>query len=416
MTYEKNLAMIPAIVFEMRKGKLIKAFFRGMRDSSGYWKPGGPVNLKNVPFPLLVADDWVIIKTVYCGICGSDMTELKLKGALDNPIRSLISFPQVMGHEPVGIVDKVGPAVSQLKKGDRVMISPWFSCLSRGIVPQCERCQAGDYVHCKSFSEGNLPTGMHLGVTSGYGGFTPYFSVHESQCFKIPDEITLENAVLADPFSVAFHALLSLNPKPNDVILVYGLGIIGLLAIVCLKQLFKIEHVIAVGRYPFQKERALKLGAIRVFLSSNEDLIEDVANYLNLELYTPRKGLKWVIKGLDGIIDTISSPSTFEIGIRILSSRGRLVFLGINKPKRCESTPHYFKELEIVGSNAFSIEEYNGKRAHAFEFFIQFLKEGTINLPSLISHKFRLEQYQDAFNTLSNKSTSHAIKVVFDFT
>ncbi|MFX0003732.1 MAG: zinc-binding dehydrogenase [Candidatus Hermodarchaeota archaeon] len=416
MSLKNEKDCIPALIFELKKFKLLKAFIRGKINPKGYWKSGGPVSLKNVPYPKLVAEDWVIVKTVFCGICGSDMTELRLSGSLDNPIRTFISFPQTMGHEPVGIIESVGNKVKKFKKGDRVAINPWFSCIPRGILPICSRCSLGDFKHCKNFQKGKIPVGMHLGVTSGYGGFSPYLTVHESQCFLIPEEISFEQAVLADPFSVSFHSLLLLNPKPNSQILVYGLGIIGLLTILCLKNIFKVKSVLGIGRYQFQKDLAIKLGADHVFLNSGAVLIEEIAAYNNVELYTPKKGLKWTFDGVDGIVDTIASGETFEIGHRILCTQGKLVFFGVSTPKRFENTLHYFKELEVIGSNAFGIEIFRDISLHAFQYYLNFISEGLIDPQMLITHKFPLEEYETAFNILANKSESHAIKVVFDFT
>lgn len=417
MDSSKQAQTMPALVFELKIGKLIKSKIRSLRKPSGYWKPGGTVNLKSVQLPKLVADDWIIVKTAYSGICGSDMKELTLSGALDNPLRKwFISFPQIMGHEPVGIIDKTGQKVKNLKEGDRVAISPWFPCKPRGITPECPRCQQGDYTHCENFANGNLPVGMHLGVTRGYGGFAPYIAVHESQCFKIPDGVSLENAVLADPFSVAFHSCLLLEPDQNSTILVYGLGVIGLITVLCLKKIFNIKHIVGVGRYQFQEDLAKKLGATHVFRTNGEDLIEEVATYTDAKIYTPTNGLNWTIDGVDGIIDTIASAETLEVGLRCLTTQGRLVMTGVSTPKRCENTPHYFKELEVIGSNAFSVEQFEGKKAHAFEFFLNFLADKRIDVSSLLTHKFSLRQYQEAFNALANKKQSSTVKIVFDFT
>ena len=417
MIEKKEIQTMPALIFEKKIGKMVKAFFRGRKNPSGYWKPGGPVGIKEIPIPPLIAEDWVLLKTALSGICGSDMKELSLSGAIDNPIQTLISFPQIMGHEPTGIIEKVGSNVKKVKPGDRVAVSPWLPCAPRGITPECPRCQIGDYTHCNNFQKGQLPQGMHLGITTGYGAFAPYLTVHESQCFIIPEGISFEQAVLADPFSVAFHSVLTLNPESNSIILVYGLGVIGLSIVMCLKNIFNVEHVIGVGRYPFQKEMAMKFGADHVFLSNREDqLIEDIAGYMESELLTPDKGYKWSISGVDGIVDNIASSKSLEVGARILKSQGRLVFPGVNTPKRCEMTPHYFKELEIIGSNAFSVEFFEGKRAHAFEFFLNFLVEKKIDTTPLVTHKFSLEQYQDAFDIMARKKNSQAVKVVFEFT
>ena len=257
---------------------------------------------------------------------------------------------------------------------------------------------------------------MHLGITKGFGGYAPYVAVHESQCFVIPDDITFDKAILADPFAVTFHSCLLLNPKPDNLILVYGLGVLGLATVMCLKNIFKIKHVIAIGRYEFQKEQALQFGADQVFMGSAADLIKDIASTLNLELIKPKGGLIWAIDGVDGIIDTIGSVETFEVGMRVLTTKGRLIFTGVSTPHRCENTPHYFKELEIIGSCGAVVEDFQGKRSNAFQFFLEFLNEKLFDPSPLLTHKFLLEDYKNAFNTLVTKRDSQAIKVVFDFT
>src|SRR3989304_10024904 len=123
MSEERGPTM-PALVFEFDLKKLALSKLRGLFSDSGYWKPGGAVGLQQVPAPALPADDWVIVKTVYAGICGSDMMELTLAGAADNPLRSFLTFPQTMGHELTGVVERTGPRGTRVKPGDRGALSP----------------------------------------------------------------------------------------------------------------------------------------------------------------------------------------------------------------------------------------------------------------------------------------------------
>jgi threonine dehydrogenase-like Zn-dependent dehydrogenase len=273
----------------------------------------------------------------------------------------------------------------------------------------------GDTTHCRNFTKGRLPPGMHLGVTAGFGGFAPRVAVHESQCFALPDGVSFEAAVLADPFSVAFHSCLLLDPAPSATVLVYGLGVIGLATVQCLTSLFGVERVLAVGRYPFQAALAASWGARHVFTSRGGKLVEEVAAYTGAELYTPERGSKWAVDGVDGVIDTVGAADTLEAGLRFLATQGRLVFTGVDTPRRCENTPHYFKELEVIGSNSFSVETYRGRRAHAFEFFLEFAAQNRIDPAALLTHRFALRDYARAFETLIGKGASRAVKVAFEF-
>ena len=106
-----------------------------------------------------------------------------------------------------------------------------------------------------------------------------------------------------------------------------------------------------------------------------------------------------LLGGADVVYDTVSSPQTFEVGVRIANIRGSVVALGVEPPRRFEWTPLYFKELSVVGSNGFGIEGYDGRRQHAMEWYFEFLRMRQIDLTPIITHRFPLADYRDAFMT-----------------
>jgi len=407
---------MPALQFDFKIGKLAKSKWRGRKDPRGYWKPGGAITLRQVPRPTLVADDWLILKTALCGICGSDEKEITLGGAADNPLPSFITFPHTIGHEVVGTVDQVGPAVTTVTPGDRVAVYPVLSCKPRGISPECPRCQQGDYNHCQNFKRGNLPVGMTLGTAGPFGGYAPFVAIHESQAFRIPDGVSFEQAVLADPFAVAFHACLLLDPQPDQTILIFGLGTIGLATVLLLRHVFGVKHILGVDRYQFPMEKALEYGAKKVFTSSGNQLIEEIGAYLGIKLVKPFYGPKWGMDGVDGIIDCVGAGATFEVGLRVSHTKTRIVFLGVSKPVRFEWTPWYFKEISIHGSNGAGLETLEGKTQNAFQFYLDFLAAGRIDPAEMLTHTFPLVEYAKAFEVVTSKAKSNAIKVAFDFT
>ena len=116
------------------------------------------------------------------------------------------------------------------------------------------------------------------------------------------------------------------------------------------------------------------------------------------------------------IYDKIGSAQTIETGLRVTRPRGSIVVTGVSRPKKFEWTPHYFKEINLIGSNAFGVENFEGQRRHCFDIYFQLLTHGRLNIPSLITHRYPLEQYREALLTSYDKGKYQAIKIVFDYT
>jgi threonine dehydrogenase-like Zn-dependent dehydrogenase len=101
--------------------------------------------------------------------------------------------------------------------------------------------------------------------------------------------------------------------------------------------------------------------------------------------------------------------------MRVLREQGTLVQLGVSAPGRFEWTPWYFKELRLIGSNAFGDETFEGRRLHAFEHYFALLRDGRIDLQGMLTHRFRLDDWRNAFSTIVRQGETGAIKVAFDF-
>jgi threonine dehydrogenase-like Zn-dependent dehydrogenase len=378
-----------------------------------------PMKIEEVPDPGLLADDWVVLRTRLTGICGSDSKQVLMdfEDAGDNPMTSLISFPQVLGHEVVAEVSEVGPRVQDLEPGQRVVLNPWLSCGPRGIDPPCAECAAGNLSACEHFVDGRLAPGIHTGNSSdATGGFADMLPAHHSMAIPVPDGIDDEVAVLADPFSGSWHAITRNPPPAGGRAVVYGAGALGTTATAILRALHPDVEVATVARFDAQASLARRLGA-RVFAPEPRDqLIEELAAWSGGTVRQAWEGLPLVYPGrIDVVYDTVGAPATVEAAIRVLRHSGTLVQLGVSSPARFEWTPWYFKELDLVGSNAFGIEEVDGVRAHAIEHYLALVGDGRIDLTGMLTHQFRLESWRDAFLTLIHQDETGAIKVAFDF-
>ncbi len=403
-----------ALVFENALARIVATRALAALSPRAFTGPLAPLRLREIAEPALPADDWVLLRTQLCGICGSDTKQVFLNGSFDNPMTGMISFPQVLGHEAVARVERVGPRAALLP-GARVVLNPWLSCATRGLA-LCEWCARGELAQCLSFRRGALPAGIHHGNSSAAtGGFAPLLPAHASQCIAIPDDITDEQAVLADPFSVSLHSILHSPPPERGVVLVYGCGTLGLCAIAALRVLHPSLRVLAVARFAHQRALAERLGAARVLAHEPaREIIAAVAQETGAESVAPWRGLPMLLGGVDVVYDSVGLPATLEVGVRIAQSRGRISVTGVESPRRFEWTPLYFKELALVGSNAFGFETIGERRQHAMAWYFELVQRG-LDLTPILTHRFRLAQYRDAFAAAHDQGASGAVKILFDY-
>jgi threonine dehydrogenase-like Zn-dependent dehydrogenase len=379
-----------------------------------------PMRLEEMERPALVRDDWAVARTRLTGICGSDAKQVFMDFGddyTDSALNGLFTFPTVLGHEVVADVVEVGPAVSTLEVGQRVVLNPWLSCGPRGIDPPCGSCRAGDYSLCWHFTQGPLAAGIHTGTSKDApGGFAEYLPAHESMLIPVPESVSDEVAVLADPFAVSLHSVTRNPPPPGGKVLVYGGGALGSTATAILRALHPDVEVMVVARFPAQAALARRLGAVVVDPFPVEQLLEDAAAWSGGVLQRVEGALPMAHPGgIDVVYDTVGTGETAAVGARLLKARGTMVKSGVHAPERWEWSPLYFKELRWVGSNAFGVEEMEGVRLHGIAHYLRLAEAGRVDLTGMLTHTFRLEEWREAFIALATQEESGAIKVAFDF-
>ena len=379
-----------------------------------------PMRLMDLEPPALARPDWVVARTRLTGICGSDAKQVFMDFGEDNadsPLAHLFTFPTILGHEVVAEVAELGPDARGLEAGQRVVLNPWLSCAPRGITPVCPSCQAGDFSLCWHFTDGALAAGIHTGTSKDApGGYAEQFPAHDSMLIPGPDAVPDELAVFADPFAVSLHSVTRHPPPPGGKALVYGAGALGLCATAILRALYPDVGVMTVARFPAQQALARALGATVVEPEPRLALVEQAARWSGGRLQPSHQGLPMAHPGgVDVVYDTIGKPETFEVGVRLLATRGTLVKSGVHGPARWEWSPLYFKEISWVGSNAFGIEEVEGVRKHGIAHYLDLVEAGRVDLSAMLTHTFRLDEWRQAFTALATQQTSGAVKVAFDF-
>ena len=394
-----------ALVFRHSLAREAASAIGGRVDRRAFVSRFAPVRIEDVEEQPLPAEDWVRVETTFSGLCGSDVKQILLNGSRDNPLTALVSFPHVLGHEVVG---------RRLDTGERVVLNPWLSCVPRGVDPPCGACRDGRYPWCRNFRSGGLPASIHLGnCAAAAGAHAERFAAHASQLFAIPDGISDEAAVLADPVSVSLRSIL-LAPPPSGAqpVLVYGSGTLAFAVIALLRHLYPACEVWAATRPGARAALATRLGAHAVLSTAPDELVAQVARpsahaahaveQARLAPGRPRRRLRHHRLGRDR-----------EASLRLLTTGGTLVVSGVEPPRRFEWTPLYFKELRVIGSNGFGVEEVGGAAKHAMAHYFDFIRDG-FDLTPVITHRFPLDRWDEAVLALKNSRHTGAVKVLLE--
>ncbi len=284
-----------------------------------------------------------IVRIAACGICGTDVSYVHMGMTPGHPIP--------LGHEMSGVVDWVGDEVSNLSVGDRVAICP--SDVGGGA----------------------------MGTGGGQGGLTPLLHVPDAasggRLFKIPDDMPLTTAALAEPLAVGMQAVNQSEAKPGERVAVFGCGPIGLMAIATLMDR-GVEDVVAID---FSRERlhlAKSLGASQVLDPSEVDIWEELKRVHGTApfMFGPTAATYVFIEasGADSVIGDVLSNG--RVG-------GRLVIVALHyRPVPTSFLNLLMKQFTIRGSM-----EYPER----FEDAIELLSRK--DLSALITHKLSLEEF-----------------------
>jgi threonine dehydrogenase-like Zn-dependent dehydrogenase len=389
--------------------KTLRTFFG---NKVFYKGPVKTVQLADVPEPRLLTPDWVKIKTLYCGFCGSDLNLIMLH---DSPSASpFTSFPCVIGHEMVGEVIETGDNVTGFQKGDIVTINPGLTCVTRGIDPLCGPCSAGRSSNCENFAEGNLPPGMFLGINSGVnGGFAPYLSAHKSQLYKVPEGLSLESAVMTEPVAVALQAIFDNMPQAGEKVLVIGGGVIGNLVIQSIKALVPDCSVSVIEPSSFAADLAKKAGADEII--PTKDVFAQTTRITGARFYKPLLGMEIPMGGFNRIYDTVGISSTLNLSLRLLAGMGTLSVVGIGGDVKLDLTPLWLKLQTIKGVYAYGDVEFDGEKQHVFAIAMALMDAEKIRAEDLVTHKFSLEEFEQMIEVNLNKGKHRAVKTVVTF-
>ncbi|MGD9315837.1 MAG: alcohol dehydrogenase catalytic domain-containing protein [Anaerolineae bacterium] len=372
------------------------------------WTPLSPSRFATLPDPPLPGPRWIRLRNRQCGICATDLTLLQVEA---DPQVSMAALPSLarfyLGHEVVSDVVETGPQVATLQVGDRVIMDTPHTgptCFSQEIAPPCPHCSAGNHARCENQAKGASPTAIG-------GGWGDSYIAHETEVFKIPTDLTDDQAVLTEPASVALRAVLRARPGPGQRVLVIGCGIIGLLTVRLTRIVEPQAHITAMARYPHQVDMARRLGADDVLAGG--DQFAEVARLTGGQLHTGALGNQMLLGGYDVIYDIVGSGRTIKDGLRWARAGATVVVVGISpKLVKTDLSPIWHQEVTLTGTVVHGIEQWQGQPVHGYDLVMRWMREGILLTDGLITHRFPLADYKEAVATATDKRTG-AIKVLF---
>jgi L-iditol 2-dehydrogenase len=392
-------------------GKALGPFYKPL-----YWSGLSCLRYGDVPEPALPGPDWVKIRTRYGGICGTDWGLIHLR---QSPYLTPFGSERfVIGHENLGTIAEAGSEVEGWSVGQRAIADLLLPCAPRGFNEPCPACQRGDYNLCQHFAEGALSPGTILGSCADTGGsWGPVYVAHQSQLVRVPENVSDENAILLDALSSALHPVLRSFPGDDETVLVLGAGSIGLCIVASLRALGSQARILVLVKYPVQGELARRYGADEIVLLGRDGThYQALADLTGAKVYKPVLGKPAPVGGADIVYECVGSDGSVDDALRLAAARGRVILVGLAAtPKGVDWTPVWFNELTLEGSYAVAMETYQGRRMRTYEVGLELMAQGKLDLSPLLTHRFRLAEYRQAFRTLSSKQETRAVKAVFTF-
>jgi L-iditol 2-dehydrogenase len=331
--------------------------------------------LREIPEPELQDANSVILKTRIAGICGSDLHYF----ISETVGGEKVPYPTIVGHECSAEVAKVGSEVKGIKPGDLVAVEPSISC---GV---CDQCLAGRFNTCRKIKFLGHPGEID-------GCFAEYFVMPAKNLFPLLPHLSPEEAMLAEPLSIALQAFNLANLDNSSKVGVLGTGPIGLSLIMLLK-LHGFGAIYATDRSESRVEAALKAGASWAANVEQEDILSEILIRQPL--------------GLEAVFEVSGDQEAIDQAVELVKPGGKIIQVGIPIPERISYRIARLRRKEVTIINS-------RRQNKCMEKALELISQKKINIAWLLTHRFKPEQAQEAFTTAADRLDG-VLKAAFIF-
>jgi threonine dehydrogenase-like Zn-dependent dehydrogenase len=332
------------------------------------------IRIEEYPSPVTGAGE-LIVNTRIAGICATDIKTLLGQGIPKD-------LPTILGHEVVGEIAAIGDGVTNFAIGDRVAVYPIAVC------GECYYCRQGRHNLCEA------EFGLGHGIEGGFAEFVrlPKEIVDIGGVVKLTDDFSYEDAVFAEPLSCTLAAARTCRLKKDATVLIIGAGPMGLMHLKMAKW-FGCKVMIA-DLVDDRLSLAGKMGADHLINSGQDNLAEQVK--------TITDG-----RGADAVIISLGIPQVIEDNIKLTAKGGVCNIFGGPPPSEIKLDPRWLHYMEVTLTGTFASTPADFKEC------LGLIKDKSIVVSDLLSHKFSLDNFLDAVEKAKNQEMIRGI-VVFD--
>ncbi len=324
-----------------------------------------------MPRPVLDEKNNVMVRMKAAGICGSDI-------GIYHGTNAAATYPRVIGHEIVGVVEETGEGVTKVRPGDRVIIDQVTAC------GHCYACRKGRPNVCAHLQV----RGVHID-----GGYREYMAVPESDVYVLPEGLSFQDAVMIEPTTIAVQCCSRAQLEEEDTVLIIGAGALG----TSLLRIVRLHHprkIIMADIDDSKLRECLQNGATDVINSRTEDLSE--AAHRLTDGYGPTL-----------VIDAACVKGSFLNACKSAGCAGRVITMGFSiAPDEMNQFVITSKELDVRGSRL---------QNRKFQEVIDLVASGKVDLKNAVSHTFPFEKGKEAFAFADSRDPSiRKIALLFD--
>jgi len=339
-----------------------------------YHGPGAKA-WEEVPKPEIITDTDAIVRVDTTTICGTDLHILKG----DVPV---VTDGRILGHEAVGTVESVGSGVKTVRPGDRVLVS----CVT--VCGTCRFCREGHSGQC--LGGGGWIFGYKIDGTQAEYVRVPFA---DTSTYRLPSGVPDENTLmLADILPTGYEVgVLNGGVRPGDVVAIVGAGPVGLSAIMGAR-LFSPSHIVAIDLADSRLEAAKQFGADITVNNLTDD---------------PREVIRSLTTGgigADVAIEAVGTPATFELAVELSRPGGRIANIGVHgEPATLHLEQQWIRNITITTGLV---------DAYTTPTLLRLVTSGQIEAGRFITHRFALDEFDQAYDVFARAGETGALKVV----